>query len=511
MSGFRAIVRAFPCILAACALVVRPALADKRTEAIAKEALRKAENDYLSMDYAKGAARLDRAVRACAANRCTRATRAALMRDLGTMQFRKGDGASASKSWAEALQLQPDLDINPSYDSPELRAAWDDAKGGGERRSASFAHTPALEQKAHTPLPVFFDHSGEARISRLVLKYRNDQSNDWSEIELQPMAGGWGGLIPCASVTPGTIRYWAQAFDDGGAPYATSGDSKHPYAVPVRNEISAEPPHLPGRSAPRTCEEPESAEKLGPTADHEERTTETAVATPTPRFARIWVGVSGAIDVVLLPSATDVCKLSAKAGPINSPGYYCTNPTDGSDFPSRATPDQNNQLRGDAGHVDGGFHIGNVRVMLAADYAVTANILAGARLGYVLDAYPGTAAVQAGRALRPKIHVEVRGTYVFGNHPLSQEGFAPMAFAGAGVSQFDAHITSAVTLDNVVGQQPVDVWLTNAPVFVVLGGGVRYQFSPRVAFTAAARWNLVFGGNGVLLTYGPELGVAYGF
>ena len=86
-----------------------------------------------------------------------------------------------------------------------------------------------------------------------------------------------------------------------------------------------------------------------------------------------------------------------------------------------------------------------------------------------------------------------------------------MVFVGTGISEFDTHVSSTVTLDNVAGQQPVNIWVTDAPFFVALGGGVRYQFSLRAAFTAAARLNAVIGGNGFTTTYGPEVGVLYGF
>jgi hypothetical protein len=53
--------------------------------------------------------------------------------------------------------------------------------------------------------------------------------------------------------------------------------------------------------------------------------------------------------------------------------------------------------------------------------------------------------------------------------------------------------------------------VVGGPWFAALGGGARYQFSPRIAFTAAMRVNAAFGVIGSLLTVGPELGVAYGF
>ena len=57
----------------------------------------------------------------------------------------------------------------------------------------------------------------------------------------------------------------------------------------------------------------------------------------------------------------------------------------------------------------------------------------------------------------------------------------------------------------------MNIWLTNGPWFLAVGGGARYQFSPRFAFNVAARLNVAFGGSGALVTYGPELALQYGF
>jgi hypothetical protein len=226
-------------------------------------------------------------------------------------------------------------------------------------------------------------------------------------------------------------------------------------------------------------------------------------------YARLWIGVSGTVDLVHLPAATDACKDTAAGHPASSAGYYCTAP-DGSDFPSSG---QNLHLSipGDAGQVGSSIVPGDVRLLLAADYALTPNLLGGLRLGYVFNAYPGSAAVADHHALGPKVHAELRAAYVFGRNPLGHEGFAPMVFLGGGVSQFDGHTTTAVTFDNAVGQEPVTAWLTNAPFFFAVGGGARYQFSSRIAFSAAARFNGAIGGGGFLPTLGPEIAVQYGF
>jgi len=204
---------------------------------------------------------------------------------------------------------------------------------------------------------------------------------------------------------------------------------------------------------------------------------------PSTAYARWWFGVAGVIDFLSLPAAADACALNTQtAAPVNSAGYYCTNP-DGSDFPSRVS-------------------------------GASPAILLGARLGYVINTYPtGDAAVHEHHAFGSRVHFEARGTYVFGDAPLTHEGFAPTVFVAAGMAEFDGHVATIASMNQkgstVPYSQPVNAWLTNGPWFLALGGGARYQLSPRAAFNALIRANAAFGG-GALLTFGPEIAFQYG-
>jgi|CZKU01.1.fsa_nt_gi hypothetical protein len=396
-------------------------------------------------------------------------------------------------------------------------------------RDGDFVHTPATEQKAHTPLPIYLEYPG-APLGRVIVKYAGTGVKTWSRIEMKHLGAGWGVLIPCGSVTAGTMRYWIQGFDENGEAAASSGDPKHPFVVPIREELSnaSNAPHLPGRAAPQTCSEDTApADEAVPApatppaarshAAHEAGELPAEEA-GEPTFARWWVGVSGAVDFLSLPSGSNLCKLTEAGAPANPSGDYCTNP-DGSDFPVRTAggPAQNTALvSGKAGQLTGGLAPGDLRAMIAVDYAVTSSILIGGRLGYVVNSYPTSgAAVTDHHAFGAKVHVEARATYVFGDDPLGRRGFEPAVFAALGISEFDGHAASFVTLNTTTGHpavnQPVNVWVTNGPWFVAVGGGARYQFSQRAAFTGALRVNAAFGGTGALLTYGPEIGFQYGF
>jgi hypothetical protein len=377
--------------------------AQARPEASAQAALKRAAADYRAKRYATAGTRLTKALGGCGDDQCAPATRAALLRDLGTMQFRQGDTAAASQSFADALGLQPDLDLNARYDKPDVRAAWNDAK---ERAAnAAKASNPPPEEPAPPPAP----------------------------------------------------------------------------------EPAPSPP-------PPPPDEGEEGKTQGP-----------------PRYEHLWIGVAGAFDLLVFPSGTDLCKLSPRGLVVNSVNAYCTNP-DGTDFPTRMSNAQNEALvPGEAGTIKGGLQIGDVRAMVAVDYAFTPAVLVGVRVGYVMNTYQGTAAVQDGRAYGRPIHAELRGTYLFGKDPLANVGFAPMAFLAGGLSEFDGHLATDVTIEGVAGTRRVNIWVTDGPWFVTVGGGMRYQFSLRAAFTAAVRLNASFHGNGVLPTAGPELGFQYGF
>jgi hypothetical protein len=497
---------------------------DPGKEQAARAALKRASEKYLATDFVGAMAILNKAARACAGARCSPATRAALLRDLGVMQLREGDKAAAQKSFTEALVLAPDLTLGRDYGAPDVRAAFDSARAGGGDTgepidAGDFTHTPATEQKVNTPLPVYAEISS-TEVARVGLKYKGEGMKNWARLPMKRVGAGWGALIPCGAVTAGTMRYWMQGFDSNGDPTASSGDPKHPFTVPIRSEIASESPHLPGRAAPQTCEEGSAPEEAPP--EHEEEPPEAvpeAEKEPSPEsspYARWWVGLAGAVDFLSLPGGTNLCALTPSAVPLNSAAYYCTNPN-GSDFPSRTDSSQNSALiAGHAGQVAGGLHPGDVRAFVAVDYALTPQVLIGGRLGYVMNAYPGGgAAVAAHRAFGSKLHLEARGTYVFGDAPLAHEGFAPTVFVAAGAAEFDGHVASIASMSqkasNVPVSQPVEVWLTNGPWFLAAGGGARYQFSPRAAFNAALRVNVAFGGVGALFTYGPEIAVQYGF
>jgi hypothetical protein len=522
-------------IVAAAAIAITAASVaradDRRAESAARDAFERARAELEAKAYDKAVTRLQKIARACGASGCRATTLGSVLRDLGVAQVLRGDADGAARSFAQALALAPELALPSYYDTPDVRVEWEAAKDeaslvGAEQPSGELAHTPAAEQAVGTPLPVFVAERGEGAIARVVVKYRTTGATEHRTATLERVDGGWGGLVPCADVVRGVVRYYLQGFDASGSPVALSGTPKRPYFVPIRRVIASPPPALPGHPPPARCDAPPasrdepstSGDRCVDDSQCEGGTCHQGACVSRPEepareggYRRWWIGLGASIDATPLPTATDVCKLTAGGAPQNAAGYYCTTPG-GADFPARRGSAENDSLAsGSAGAVSRKIVAGDVRVTVSVDYALTASLLVGGRLGYVARSYDGEAASDDGRALALPIHVEAHAVYLFGDEPLARTGFAPFVLAAAGVGAFDASATVTVQRTGIAGDRTMRAWITGGPWFVALGAGGRYALSPRVAALAGLRMTGAFGGGGLLPFVSPELSVHYGF
>src|SRR6185437_5091194 len=180
----------------------------------------------------------------------------------------------ASPAAAAHRRAAPPAPAQPPPASPQAPA---------QPPAGDFVHTPAEEQASNTPPPVYVEASG-VQVSRVVVKYRGAKMKEWARLAMKRMVDGWGALIPCGAVQAGTVLYWIQGFDPSGEPAASSGDPKLPFSVPIRDAITSEAPHLPGRAAPQACTgAPEQAPSEAPpeTPASEEPSRPVASSGPT--------------------------------------------------------------------------------------------------------------------------------------------------------------------------------------------------------------------------------------
>ncbi|MBX3207941.1 MAG: hypothetical protein KF764_23040 [Labilithrix sp.] len=574
MSSFKAstlrsfLVIALPLAAGLALFFAAPAArAQGKAEGPAKALQKKAmEEDYLATEFTKAAEKLEKAIGQCGTDKCSAQLRSRLKRDLGVVQIGGGiDKEKGIASFVEAIKLDPTVTLDPDIKTKDLEQAFADAKkraasgggapanGGGAtpaggQPEGDFAHTPAAEQQVRTPIPVYVEYGGEEQLTKVIARYKGFGMTEWKTTELKKMGDkGWGGLLPCADVQQGTTQYYLQGFDANNDPIATGGDRNNPYRVTITTEKPEESPHLPNASPPTQCADtgdcppnfpgckkttvgPEKIEPVGKDGgefceeDSECKSNKCTTDNKCTDYEgqkkgpKLWVGLSGAIDYTFVPSADDVCKLTAQATPINDSNYYCTR-SDGSDYPSRdpsqAAENSAIVLSKDRGSdkVTGGGALGNVRLMLTLDYAVTPNVLVGGRLGLVLNSYSGAEAEVDGKRFAVPIHLELRATYVIGKDALYKKGFAPYAFGGAGIGQFETRIPVQVIEappGAAAAKKDVDAWHIAGPAFIALGGGGRYAVNERFALMFGLRANFAFL-NAFAPSVGPEVGGQIGF
>lgn len=526
-----------------------------QAKAIQKKAM---DEDYLTTEFGKAKDRLTSAINLCG-EKCSATVRAELKRDLGIVLIGGGlDKDKGTAAFADAMKLDPKVQLPKDLRTKELDAAWEAAKkGGGSTAVASsaqapagdFNHTPVAEQQQRTPVPIYVEYAGEEKLVKVVARYKGFGMSEWKMLELKSLDKGWGGLVPCGDVQQGAFQYYLQGFNDANDAVATAGDRNNPFKVAIKREAVAVAPALPGQNPPTQCadsgdcppdfpgckkasakkeveEEDYSLKDAGDSCDNDSECKSNSCKKTSDdpldhgvctegggKFKRFWIGAAGAFSMAFIPSADDVCKIDKAGYPINTSGYYCI--SDGADYPARppASPAENDAIAAnqDQDKVKGGGAPGGFRLYATFDYAATANILVGARAGVVLGTYDGDAAKVDGKRFgAAPLHVELRGTYVFGKEGIGKAGLAPYAFVAGGVSTWDAKVPVSVKITGQKDLKTVDGWYLGGPGFIGLGGGVRYAFSQRAALTGGLRLDFAFG-PAFTPAIGPELGVQFGF
>ncbi len=467
------------------------------------------------------------------------------------------------------LELDPDLktkDLETAWETAKKggSTAPPAPNPNSKTPTGDFKHTPIPEQRYRTPVPVYAEYGGEEAVVRAIVRYKGFGMNEFKPIELKKMGEkGWGALIPCGDVQVGTMQYYIQGFNAENDPIAVAGDRKNTFQVPIKREklTAGEAPHLPGEPPPAACAdtgdcppdfpgckpvsganatsedvplkgegsecEANSECKSGTCKKDDPEKSGTCTAEGG-QLKRIWVGVFGSVDFAIIPSADNVCKLHPKDAsdtdqsmwnvPINDKGYYCI---DGDkDYPMRFTnvaeQAENNAIVVDkSSKVKSGTAVGNIRLYASIDYAANANVMVGLRAGVALHGYPGTEAQKdrdkgTGRSAFNPLHLEARGTYVFGKDALTKPGLAPYGFFALGLSTFEAKVSVNVAEQGKSQTKSVDAWSLTGPFFTTIGGGARYALSNRAALMGALRLNFAFG-NAFVPAIAPELGAQFGF
>lgn len=495
---------------------------DARAEALERRAM---DEDYLATDFAAAEKKLNEALKLCAKNACSSAVAARIELSLGIVFGGQGKVAEARERFIAGLTKDPTVELDEDLATAELKAAFEQARSeildvldiDEEVVLEEIAHSPPREQETHAPLPIFLMVPDDVDASRVQLRYRSPGAADFKTMRLAKLEIGYGSHVPCEELrSEGVFTYYIQVLDSTGAVVMTAGTMAQPFRVRIREELTGDPPHLPGQPPPALCVKKEKAkpavdETIYPPCDSDRDCAEGMFCSsrsrceegvgfediedesPFAQAKKSWVSVSFAADIAYA-SGTDVCTQDSQRN-----NYFAC-------FQSSGEPYVGNPILGRANDIQGGFALATMRAMLGYDHLVHPNVTVGGRIGYAFNGSPDD--------FLP-VHVDARVAFYFGKDSFSRAGVRPFVFASGGLMQVDTLVAVEAWELTDECQTPggckveLDAWRRAGNAFAALGVGAQYAVTKAQALVLSVRGAYLFPAGAAVIT--PEIGFATGF
>jgi hypothetical protein len=557
-----------------------------KDDAATKLADQAINTDYLTTDFAEAEKKLRSAAALCGAAACSPKVRARVQRDLGVVLIaglsRLDDG---KRAFIEALQADPNIGLEKALTTPEIEQIFRAAKVGGYAPAArpvaaapvaaaaaspaapaaapaaaagDMVHTPAAEQKALTPVPIYVELPAGAVAVKVVARYKPYGTSEWKTLELRRLGPGYGAEVPCRDVgsTTGDFLYFVQATDATGDVVSMSGSRATPNKVPIKNALTGEPPHLPGVVPPTKCadsadcppglpgcpvgktvaakawgagceqdsecnqgllckngvcdsgektdsDEPKSSGKMcdsfagcdaGETCTTDKVCRRDEVAQ---KPKRVWLSLNIGQDISFVGSQGNVCGSQQNLPPEQ---YTCI---DQDGFAYRGVPETGGPGTGNA--IKGGPDLATTRIMAGLDFLIADNVTLGARLGYAFGVAPG----------RPlsHFHGEARAAFWFGKASFTHQRVRPFLVVVGGVAEIDNKIDVPILETDLrkglYDTQTLTVWRQAGVAFAGGGGGVLIPIGAGQGMLAELKVQALF--PDVAVAVAPSIGYALGF
>lgn len=466
---------------------------DKEATKLFNQAL---EEDYLEMKYDAAIEKLNKAVKLCGTDGCSKPLLAKLWIGVGTIQ---GVGlkkpAQAKESFIKALEIDGSAKLLEDYTTDDLSKIFAEAKKGakpagekpagekpagekpagekpagekpgGEEPAAGgdLEYTPPDEAQVNTPLPIFIKVPGELGAAKVKLRYKPFGGTEWSSTDMKPTGGGYAAVIPCAELTTtGKVRFYIIVMDADGVPVATAGSLKEPHVINVMSEIEGEQPALPGEEPPKKCvlkeDCPPNFPGCGKPKGQKRGDKGWGASCETTQECKPGYGcvngsceegaggdddggegggLSGGIHMISLGAQTDLMVLQS-ATDVCSGGYenyYCFYSDEaGGGFTGKALTAKNTN------EIQGGMAWASERILLGYDYVFPFGLGLGVRLGPALGGSPSPGDDENAPGFIP-FHGEARAAYYFRLD--AEDGFRPFVSLSGGLANVNAGVPVTV-------------------------------------------------------------------
>jgi len=524
----------------ALVLLALPARAQYPRDAAAEKKIREAiDVHYLATDFDKAEGVLTAIVAACA-DKCSPQLLARAFMYVGIVRGSgKNDMAGAKEAFVKAKELSPGVKLDGELATTETQKLF--AELGGPPAEAAEPEAPAepaappaedvtlncsptvLEIETRRPVPV------ECQIgsadATLELRFK-PAGEDWQSLPMKRAAQSFRAEIPCdKTAASGTLRLFVRARDKSGDELTAWGNKANPIQIALVENSAQRPPSFTDAEPPPRCAAKEDCPPNFPGCSEK-----AAAAGPSERYRKNWVGLHIAQDLTFV-GGTDICTQASQADDSfacyyggSRSGAYVDEPYPGTDTSSSLV-------------------FATTRVLLSYDRALTANWLAGVRVGYAFGGGPPSArdviydsegrivqVVDEGIAFLP-YHLEARISHWFGSG-VAKPGARFYVHAGGGLAQVDAKVETPVkdcglyaprgspeyaacaggqipASDPALREVKLDAWKKLGKVFGTVGGGAVYAFSEGLGLQLNLNAMLTLPATGLVLE--PSLGLIAGF
>jgi hypothetical protein len=174
--------------------------------------------------------------------------------DLGIVAFAVPDQAAAKEAFVSAAQIDPKIQIDVAYKSPELAKLLDQARSeaksspaassGGEDlglggdAGADCSSVKGLQHqlvdsaKGGAPLKLEAQLGGDVKAAKVSIMFRSEGASDFTEVKMSKSGCTYAGTIP-GSALKGLVHYYIAAYDGGGKLITSKGSAGSPNIIEV--------------------------------------------------------------------------------------------------------------------------------------------------------------------------------------------------------------------------------------------------------------------------------------
>lgn len=232
-------------VVAAVLFVASSAHADPKSEITSKS--KEAMENYDLMDYDAAKKLLNQALASAKKAKLDKdPVTARVYLDLGLAAFAGGDVEGAKVAFISAVQIDPKIQIEAAYKSPELTKLLEEAKSGGGGKPDPGISEPVLDTVdcttvkglQHTiidtapsaaPQPIEALVGGDISPLKVSVFYRVEGATDFTEVKLGKQGEcKYTGAIPAAAMKGSLIHYYVAALDGNNKAIAAKGSSGSP-------------------------------------------------------------------------------------------------------------------------------------------------------------------------------------------------------------------------------------------------------------------------------------------